>query len=490
MRTAIKPAALFLFFMALAVRAYHLDIPFLEPFNNYSRQSMCASVARNFYTHGFNLFYPEVDGNGAGPNLYNVEMPIYSYLMALGYRFAGGVKEWIARLVSVAFSMGFLAFLYLFMRKAANEISARWALLFAALSPMVVALSRSIQPDITMLFAGTGALYFFYLYSESGKFKYYALSAVFLFFAVLTRIFALYFLLPIVCLAWEKEGFQFLRNLRHYAYLIFVLLSLSWYVYMWKMGRELNLLYEPYRYSPATGYFVFLDYLRLKNLVLPAKAVFLHLLTPIGAVLFCLGIPGRGRARRVFGVWFGSTVFYLLLLWRTALIHPYYFLPLAGPTAFFVARGIECIRRGEGIWGRLKHPVVVMAAATLLFLNLFYYYRLLYFVPADRMAVVEAGMAVDAMASQEALVVAAYQTSPIQLYYCHRRGWSFDLREGVENERIVKLEGLRQKGALFFITTELDALGGQPALTAYLSRFHLEKKTERYGIWRLGGQGA
>jgi len=362
---------------------------------------------------------------------------------------------------------------------------ARWALLFAALSPMVVALSRSIQPDITMLFAGTGALYFFYRYSETEKIKYYALSAVLLCFAVLTRIFALYFLLPIIYLAWEKERFDFLRNWKHYVYLVFVLLALLWYVYMWKMGQRLHLLYEPYRYSSATAGFKFLDFFRLKNLILPAKAVFLHLLTPLGVFLFCLGFFNRKPGRKIFGMWLMATLLYLLLLWRTAVIHPYYFLPLVPPMAFFIGCGVEWLRCFNSIGRWFKHPVILAMIALPICFNLFYYYRLLCFIPSERKAVVEAGEALNVLAPRNALVIAAYYTSPIQLYYCHRRGWAFDLGQGTQEDQVAQLEKLRQKGASFFVTTQFDALDRQPALKAYLSNFHSEKKSGRYEIWRL-----
>ena len=83
--------------LALAVRTAYLNIPFLEPFNNYSRQSMSASVARNYYERGMNLFYPELDENGTGPSLYNVELPLNAYITAAAYAAIGGVREWAAR---------------------------------------------------------------------------------------------------------------------------------------------------------------------------------------------------------------------------------------------------------------------------------------------------------------------------------------------------------------------------------------------------------
>lgn len=480
-----------IFAAAVLVRVIHLDLPFLEPFNNYSRQSMCASVARNFYTRGFNLFYPEIDENGSGPSLYNVEMPLGSYLMAWAYKMAGGVKEGAARAVSVGFSIGFLCFLYLLVRRAASAPVARWALGFAAFSPMAVALSRSIQPDIAMLCLGTGSLYGFWLYSEKKKNWSYVLSALSLLLAVLIRPFALYFLIPILFLAFRTEGWRFLRRPRHYVYLCGVGLALLWYVRMWLMGRELQLAYEPYQYSSATARLTFMDFVSRQYLALPAKAVLLHLLTPLGAVVCGLGLTGglKQKGLGFFGIWLAGTLLYLAVIWRTAVVHPYYFLPLAAPLSYFFGLGMERIRLGPGyLWKGLRHPWVLGLVAALEVANLGYYYRLLYFVPRDRMAVVEAGSAVNRLIPADALVIAAYHTSPIQLYYCHRRGWTLSLEDS-EGDQVARIEALRLKGAAYFVTTELDALKERVTLSAYLAAFPVESRTDRYVIYRIGEAG-
>ena len=466
-----------IFAAALLLRVVNLNIPFLEPFNNYSRQSMCASVTRNYYEHGFRLFYPEIDESGAGPSLYNVELPTHSYLMALAYKLVGGVKEWAARSVSVAFGMGLLLFVYLLVRRAEDELTARWALLFLSLSPMTVALSRSIQPDITMLFAGTAAVHFFYRYTETKKTAFYISSALFLFWAVLTRVFALYFFLPVLYLAWREEGGRLFRRPRYYAYALFVSLALIWYAQMWQAGRAQPLAYDPYRYTTAAG-----------SWTLPAKSVFLHLLTLTGSALCLLGLAVPGRGRRFMMAWLASTLFYLAVLWKTALIHPYYFLPLGPPLAYFIGRGIERVRSGFGICRFFCHPLIVAGIALFFAVNNSYYYRLLYFVPADRMAVVRAGQAVDRAAPKNALVVAAYHTSPIQLYYTYRHGWALDLEEGGETETIKRIEGYRAAGAAYFVTTELDTLLRKPELTAYLDGFPRVEEDPGYRVWAIGEQ--
>jgi 4-amino-4-deoxy-L-arabinose transferase-like glycosyltransferase len=471
---------LLVFALAVLVRVYNLNIPFLEPFNNMSRQSMCASVARNFYEHGMNLFYPELDENGTGPSLYNVELPLNAYLMAAAYKALGGVHEWAARGVTVAFSVVFLLAIYFLVRRAEDEETALGALGLAAFSPMVVALSRSVQPDMPMLALGTAALFLFYAYSKSDNRLLLAASAAALFGAILLRIFALYFFIPLLYLAYEKDGARLFRMPRYYLAGLSASLALIWYAYMYKMGQSLDLVYQVYGHALATSG---VGALTPKNFILPAKAVLLHLLTPLGAVVCFVGLFQEGKARRFFLVWLLATAAYLFVMFRAASMHPYYFLPLAPPLAYFFGRGLQFVRRKAS--GKAITPYVAGFLALMLCLNLYYYYQKLYFVPEDRMAVVEAGRAVDALAPSGALVIATYGASPIQLYYCYRHGWAFDLSQGTDEQRIEKVEKMRQEGAVFFVTTELGIIERQPRFSSYLARFSLEKSTNNYKVWRL-----
>ncbi len=101
------------------------------------------------------------------------------------------------------------------------------------------------------------------------------------------------------------------------------------------------------------------------------------------------------------------------------------------------------------------------------------------------MAVVQAGRAVDALAPSGALVIATYGASPIQLYYCYRHGWAFDISQGTDEQRIEQVEKMRQKGAAFFVTTELGIIEREPLFKSYLARFSLEKSANNYKVWRL-----
>lgn len=466
---------------ALVLRFYALDLPFVERFNNISRQAMCASVARNLADRGFRIFYPEID-TGAGPYLYNVEMPVYAIPMALLYRLAGGAEEWAARLVSVLMSLLFLWALTARTRVWFGDRVAWAALLFAGLSPMSVALSRSIQPDITMMGLGMAAIHFGLLYLESGRMRWWALSAGLLFLAALTRVFALQWLALLLILWAARDGLKKTAvNPRVWIFLAVVLLSLGWYAVMWWQGRNEKLVFEPYDY--ARGDMRFLPYWKLfdwTHLKLDLKALTLHLLTPAGVLLAAAGWGREGReAAWPLRVWTLLTLGYLAAMWPTAMSHPYYLLPLLPLAAIWVGLGADrCAeflrqnisgsrspRRAAALWTAAAVLFAAVAAAPLA-----YYYRLLYVLPEDRKAIVRIGEAVNEVVPADDLVIAVWEGSPIQLYYAGRRGWPMDLKSADDEALIAKLEQYRSLGARWFVTPQTDRLKQRPAFAQYLSR--------------------
>ncbi len=482
-----------IFALAIFVRVYNLNVPFVERFNSISRLSNCASVARNFYTNGFNFFYPEIDENGPGPYLLNAEMPTNTYLMALAYALTGGVHEWAARAVSVLFSLGTLLVLYLFIRKLANEKMALYALVFASFSPMNVALARSIQCDTTMVFAGLWALYLFYRYSETGRWAHLLGSAFAMALAVGTKIYALYLFIPIIYLAWEREGWVIFRRPRYYLYCFLVSLTLIWYFYMWKAGKGQQLAYSTFGYPEGLvqGRFGFLKLFGMPHIKMPAVGLAAHILTPAGIVLFAFGLfRNTFKSHRFAWVWLFSVGFYLLVMWPMVVMHPYYLLPAIPPIAYFVALGAQRILLNPR-FAIVRRTWFWLPVCALVLLSVFYYYRLLYFIPKDRMSIVEAGKATDSLTPRDSLVIASWGESPIQLYYCNRRGWSFSLDRPDGSGLIESLEEKRSRGAGYFMTTHVDQLHRLPLFEQYLrSRYSVVKESGEMILFDLRAEGA
>lgn len=478
------------FGLVILVRVAYIQVPIVEQFNNITRQSIGATVARNFYQHGFNFFYPEIDENGKGPYLHNVEMPIATYLSAILYRLNGGVSEGLARMVSVFFSILMLWYLYLFVRKKADDRTALWTVLFAGLSPKSVALSRSIQPDMITLAMCVMALYHFYVYYETKRSRDFFISAALFCVGVAAKIYSLYLFIPIICIAWQRDKKRIFFEPKNYLYVGIVSLALIWYAVMWKAGQEIkNLAYPSFHYPPGIlqGPFGYLKLFLPPYVLSPLKTVFFQILTPLGAVCLIAGVYLQSKThQRVMFFWLAGVVFYLLVMWPTAVIHPYYFLFLVPPASFFMAKGavffLDRVRRLSGIKKYLIVGSLILGQAFFLA----YYYRLLYFIPEDRVAIVEAGRAVESSTPKDALVVAAYGSSPIQLYYCNRKGWLFDLSAD-DKVLIEDLKKLRKEGARFFVTSEKVRLSEKQMFSLYLqTTSSAVRDASSYTIYELG----
>ena len=155
----------FIFSIAFIYRLWGINNPLLD-FHSW-RQTGTASISRNFYEGGMNIFKPQLDTIPEGniKALYAVEFQLYPYLVALFY-FIFGAQDWIGRLVSVLFGMGALFYIYFIAKKYYDEKIALWASGFYAVLPMAVFYNRTFQPEAAMLFFSIAGIYHFSEWAE------------------------------------------------------------------------------------------------------------------------------------------------------------------------------------------------------------------------------------------------------------------------------------------------------------------------------------
>ena len=58
-------------------------------------------ISENFYLHGFNIFYPQINWAGNAPGYVGTEFPLVPFFASLLYLFFD-VQDWIGRSVSVS----------------------------------------------------------------------------------------------------------------------------------------------------------------------------------------------------------------------------------------------------------------------------------------------------------------------------------------------------------------------------------------------------
>src|SRR6266508_6880161 len=144
--------------VGIAIRLIHISQPFDDRWS--WRQADVAMIARNFYQHGFNIFYPQVDWAGQAPGYVGTEFPLVPFLASLLYTIVGE-HEWVGRSVSVLFYAVSVPFFYLLVHKISNAHSALWAVGIYSLTPLSIFASRSFMPDMASLSLSIVALYLF-----------------------------------------------------------------------------------------------------------------------------------------------------------------------------------------------------------------------------------------------------------------------------------------------------------------------------------------
>ncbi len=208
------------------------------------RQSETASVSRNFAQDGFDLLHPKMDnisnvqsGMDNPEGYFFVEFPLYNALQA-GFFVTFGiftVEQW-GRLVSIFSSVAAGLFLYLIVKKHSNTGIGLFSVFFYMFIPFNIYYGRTILPDATMTMAFLGGIYYFdkfidafkstpkavtkatkkkssvsqtvQLDNKSHTLRYFFLSLLFTISALLLKPHAVFFLLPIVYLAFKGFGWS------------------------------------------------------------------------------------------------------------------------------------------------------------------------------------------------------------------------------------------------------------------------------------------
>ncbi len=100
--------------LGVLFRLIKISQPFVDAWS--WRQADVAMIAENFYLHGFNIFYPQINWAGINPGYVGTEFPFVPFIASLHYAVLG-IQDWIGRSVSVFFFAVSVPFFYLLVRK-------------------------------------------------------------------------------------------------------------------------------------------------------------------------------------------------------------------------------------------------------------------------------------------------------------------------------------------------------------------------------------
>lgn len=340
----MKMIFLCLFLLGSGIRAIDVWRPVDGRVRESWRECDIASIAKNYYREGMNLFYPRIDWRGDGPGYTEMEFPIYPWLIAILYK-TFGLQEVFGRILAYLFSLAAMGVFFQLARYLLPDIGAIAASLFFVLSPLSVRISNSLQPEGLMFLCYVLAAYAFIRWLDDNSWTYYGIAVVATALAILAKANAAHIgIFFAVILFWQK-GFGVLKRARVWIFAITSLLpSVLWYRHAHQFwltyGNSLGISNEyhwiGWDFFTTPKFIIGIGYL-------DARYVWMF----TGVIIAGIGIFWRKASRtiRYSGSWFVAVVLYYIIAARTTgeLWATYYHVVSIPPVAILIGAGTEVI---------------------------------------------------------------------------------------------------------------------------------------------------
>lgn len=467
--------------LGLGLRLYKIDIPLAD--HHSWRQADTAAVARNFVKEGFDFFHPRIDNMTPlnQPDLPNpgrfffVEPPIYNSVVAAVYHLFG-IEERFARLVSVAFFLGAIAFLYLLVERLINQWVGLLAAFFMAVLPYGIFYSRVIMPEPMMLFATVGMFYFFNRWLEKLSPIYWYLALFFTAWALTLKSFPPFLALPMLYLVWQKWQFNFLKQKKLWVFAFLAVFPLLlWRIWISRFPEGIPpfdwlLNGSGIRFRPAFFRWIFAE--RIGKLILGYW----------GLPLFVLGLilkPGK-KEGWFFHFWLVSFLAYVTVFATGNVTHDYYQIPFIPIASIFLAKGSYWLLNAPKQY-LSRVTCYLLLVTCILFTIGFSWFEVRGFYNIQG-GVDLAGRAVDELTPKDALVLTGDSNDATLLYNCNRYGWTGGHVSYFPNVPET-IEKVKKMGASVYVATKFEA---NSEFGKYmLKNYPVLKETDQYIVFSL-----
>ena len=467
--------------LAFFIRVYHIEQPLIEGVSG--GQTLRATIARNFYRAG-DYLTPQTDLMPQPFPVYN-EFPLYTWTVAMLYSVVGGVHEWIGRLLSIIFFIGAVIFSYKMIKNILGEKVGIVAVICMCFLPSSIIYSRSFALDTMNLFFSIGMLYYFLLWLESEKSRYFMISLSLAMLCYLTRIITIYMIIPMIYLSYSYRKHRCITQYSFWFYHIASLIPAA----MWYRYAQIKMI-ESYgeKFLGSPGYYHLsywitpLQNLNYQSLKMLFEYVAGMTLTPIGFSLALLGLLLRSRNRReyLFLTWLLSALAFFILLDQIPALN--YYLFLTPPVAVYIGKAIVYLWEKEFyINSYLKYTSVRLMMLILMALLIFGYANSGYKGPQFAQHLPLVAESVRKHSEQDDIII--WHGPAALLYYSDRKGWRFEfdrtwterwmklLREGkyTKVDSISCLEMFKELGGKYFVTMYLDSYNQDPEFAEYMA---------------------
>jgi hypothetical protein len=442
--------------VAATLRLNHITQPFIDIFS--WRQSSTAMMAENFYRKNWNIFYPEVNWTGAGPNYQGREFQTVTYIAALLYMLVGQ-HDWVGRCVAVMFGLWGIFALYQLVRRVWDEEHALLSAAVMAVLPGSIFVERSFLPDPGMVSLVTTSVWMLIAYLQTKRWHYLLFAGIIGAWSFLTKIPGLIIGIPMLYAIFAILGRKRILNPKNLATIgVAAVLTLVPVIAYYLWARHLALSYPPHHFAGSSfwlwdsglkswweqKYFLPKLYRHLNNWmwtqpIIALVFVGLFLRPPQwGKKPGSDTLPADGfeKAPWLFHWWLLAGVIYYIIgakelvsnPWNLHLINPAG-AALAGHAIIVIASFTNQIARSPSRAVRsVQSPASLATVAVILLIiggfgqkNLKY----MYFPSANEGY--KMGLALREVSQSQDLVITLANDlgDPVAIYYSQRRGWVF-----------------------------------------------------------------
>ncbi len=413
---------------ALGVRLYKIDNPIAD-WHSW-RQADTAAVARNFYQDGYNPFYPQGDdltpiSDNGMINVHRyrfVEFPIYSSIIYLGYLINNGVDERIARFVAALFSLGSLIFVYHITKRYFGKTTGYLAATFYAFLPYNIYFSRVVLPEASLVFFSLGMFYFWDLWIERKSYTKLIISGIFTALALLTKPQAVFYLIPLIYLYYQRYGRIFPTQKMFWVVgILSVLPFIGWRLWISQYPEGI----------PSASWLLNGDGIRFKPIFwkwILNDRLGREILSVSGSILLFTGLLIKPLKQQTWTLHLLTLASFLfLVVFATGNVrHDYYQYFIIPALVMMTARGVTMLWQGLPF---ILPRAVTIPLSLLLVIMMFYssWNEVKGLYQINNWSIVEGGRIADQVLPKDAVVLAAYQGDSAFLYQVNRSGFAWEI---------------------------------------------------------------
>jgi hypothetical protein len=336
--------------LLIGLLAILLKLPYISnPVSDWHSWNQISTMANARYIakEGVSAFlHPQVDlfeSFEIDSNQSFAELPIISGLIAIGFKITNAEPEWLARLICILFSVLGSIYFYLLVLEETNDSTAKIAIGFYLISPMVWYFHRTIMTDVIMVNFVVAGLYHFRFWVRQQKFSSLFFTIFYTAIAALSKAYALYIGIAYLMILIEYQGWKKLIKVSNVVLLLGTIGPIfSWIYYCQQQvasGSEgHNLMTSAGLLGPFS---IWIN-----------KVYWLSLLASVGDfTLLVLGLLifiytfirhfNKLLEVKIVLYWLVSVMFYFLFVRGGNMEHDYYQMPFAAPVIFIAAIGFK-----------------------------------------------------------------------------------------------------------------------------------------------------